>query len=303
LLMRDFNAQWNDDGHHVLHHLLTGESQGYYADYLEETPMKLARFLAEGFIYQGQPSTHRNGNKRGHPSASLEPTAFILFLQNHDQLGNRAFGDRLITLAPEAALCAAYALLLLSPQIPMLFMGEEQGAKQPFLYFTSHTAPGLPEAVRVGRQAEFAAFEAFASEELRARIPDPNDSNSYESSIVPAWGNDLQSLGWIGLTHKLLSLRHTHVIPRLAGTRSLGARPVDGAGAMAQWRMGDGAILSIAINLGQEKAPLNPEELQALSSGDLLFATDGVTDALRAEGSIPPESFIAVLEKLEEHHD
>src|SRR5690606_40151082 len=102
---------------------------------------KLARGLAEGFIYQGEPSPYADGAPRGEPSAHLPPTAFVSFLQNHDQIGNRAFGERLIALSDPQALRAAYALLLLSPQIPMLFMGEEIGARQPFLYFTSYPQP------------------------------------------------------------------------------------------------------------------------------------------------------------------
>ena len=94
-LAGNFDAQWNDDGHHVLHVLLTGEREGYYADYAEEPAARLARCLKEGFIYQGEPSPYRGGKPRGSPSADLPPTAFVLFLQNHDQVGNRAFGERL----------------------------------------------------------------------------------------------------------------------------------------------------------------------------------------------------------------
>ncbi len=98
-LARDFDAQWNDDGHHVLHVLLTGEREGYYGDYAENPAAALARCLKDGFIYQGEPSRHRGGESRGTPTATLPPTAFVLFLQNHDQIGNRAFGERLTTLA------------------------------------------------------------------------------------------------------------------------------------------------------------------------------------------------------------
>ena len=145
LLTQGFTAQWNDDGHNVLHCLLTGENQGYYADYHRDATGKLARFLGEGFIYQGQ--NNRRGESRGEPSAHLPPTAFVLFLQNHDQTGNRAFGERLVSLADAEALRAATAVLLLSPMVPLLFMGEEWGARQPFLFFTSHHGE-LADAVR-----------------------------------------------------------------------------------------------------------------------------------------------------------
>ena len=121
---RGFDAQWNDDGHHVLHVLLTGESEGYYEDYADRPAERLARCLEEGFIYQGEPSAYRGGKPRGTPSADLPPTAFVLFLQNHDQIGNRAFGERLTQLAHPQALEAAIALLLLCPQIPLAVHGR-----------------------------------------------------------------------------------------------------------------------------------------------------------------------------------
>ncbi|WP_376099213.1 malto-oligosyltrehalose trehalohydrolase [Roseomonas sp. CCTCC AB2023176] len=131
-----FDAQWNDDGHNVLHPLLTDEREGYYEDFAEDGARKLARVLEGGFLFQGEVMPHL-GRPRGEPSAHLPPTSFVLFLQNHDQVGNRAMGERLPALAHPGALRAAAALLLLSPQIPMLFMGEEWGATAPFLFFVS----------------------------------------------------------------------------------------------------------------------------------------------------------------------
>ncbi|MHB1372172.1 MAG: malto-oligosyltrehalose trehalohydrolase, partial [Pseudomonadaceae bacterium] len=179
LLEQHYTAQWNDDGHNVLHPLLTDESQGYYADYHPETTTKLARFLAEGFVYQGE--NNRRGEARGEPSAHLSPTAFVLFLQNHDQVGNRAFGERLVSLAEPDALKAATAAMLLSPMVPLLFMGEEWGARQPFLFFTSHHGE-LADAVRDGRRNEFAEFAEFADEATRERIPDPNAIATFDAS-------------------------------------------------------------------------------------------------------------------------
>src|SRR5690606_29905070 len=136
LLEKNYNAQWNDDWHNVMHNLLTNEHEGYYADFAGNPTQKLARCLGEGFIYQGENSRH--GRTRGEASAHLPPTAFVAFLQNHDQVGNRAFGERLINLADVDALKAATVLLLLSPMVPLLFMGEEWGSERPFLYFTDH---------------------------------------------------------------------------------------------------------------------------------------------------------------------
>src|SRR5690606_21828474 len=169
----NFDAQWNDDGHNVLHVLLTGETTSYYRNYQENPAQKLARCLAEGFIYQGEPSPTHQMRPRGSSSAHLPSTAFVLFLQNHDQIGNRAFGERLTTLVEEQKLHAAIALLLLCPQIPLLFMGEEWGTRTPFLFFTDFHDE-LAAAVREGRRNEFSALPAFADPQLRATIPDPN---------------------------------------------------------------------------------------------------------------------------------
>ena len=185
-----YSAQWNDDGHNVLHRLLTGETEGYYEDYREQPARLLATCLGEGFVYQGQPSLHKKGKSRGEPSAHLPPTAFVLFLQNHDQVGNRALGERLVRLADARALRVAVGLQLLCPQIPLLFMGEEVGARTPFLFFTDHRDE-LADAVREGRRGEFAHFAAFSDPAQRARIPDPNAASTFESSVPPLAPVDL----------------------------------------------------------------------------------------------------------------
>ena len=261
-----FDAQWNDDAHHALHALLTGESDGYYRDYADRPAERLARVLAEGFAYQGEPSSHRGGASRGTRSSHLPPTAFVSFLQNHDQTGNRAFGERLASLADNRPLRAAVALLLLSPQVPLIFMGEEAGSRTPFLYFTSHHRE-LAEKVREGRRNEFAGFPAFADEARRAGIPDPNAASTYESSR-PEDGPDAAE--WRALYGHLLSLRREHVVPRLAGARSLGARVLGPRAVVAHWRLGDGARLTIACNLGP-----SPEVFQDMPAlRRLLFTSD-----------------------------
>src|SRR5207237_260261 len=128
-----------------------GERQGYYGDYAELPAEHLGRALATGFAYQGEPSPYRQGKWRGEPSGHLPATAFVAFLQNHDQIGNRPFGDRIAALAPEPLVHAAAAIVLLSPQLPLLFMGEEWGSLRPFLFFCDF-APPLGEAVRQGRR-------------------------------------------------------------------------------------------------------------------------------------------------------
>lgn len=238
LLRSAFDAQWNDDLHHVLHVLLTGERHGYYADFVDAPAERLARALAEGFVYQGEFSKAQS-RPRGARSSDLPPTAFVSFLQNHDQIGNRAHGERLTVLADEQALKAAVALLLLAPQIPLVFMGEEIGSQTPFLYFTDH-GPRLAQAVREGRAREF----AFTTNELA----DPNSPETFEHSR-PKPGAARET--WLTFYRDLLRLRHEEIGRGLEGARSLSAKAVGPAAVVASWRMSDGMRLTIACNLGE----------------------------------------------------
>ena len=174
-------AEWNDDLHNVAHVIATGETEGYYVDFAKDRWGKYARALAEGFAYQGEPSPHAGGVPRGEASAHQPPLAFLDFLQNHDQIGNRAFGERLTTLAAPAMVRALTAMLLLSPHVPLLFMGQEWGETRPFVFFTDFEGK-LADAVREGRRHEFRHFAAFAEPAARAHIPDPNDPTSFEAS-------------------------------------------------------------------------------------------------------------------------
>jgi maltooligosyltrehalose trehalohydrolase len=251
-LRRDFDAQWNDDGHHVLHVLLTGESEGYYADYADKPAERLARALAEGFVYQGEPSAHRKGTPRGTPSADLSPTAFVLFLQNHDQVGNRAFGERLTAHTDAKALEAAIALQLLCPQIPLLFMGEENASQSPFQFFTDHRGE-LADAVREGRRKEFASFAAFSDSARREQIPDPNAAETFANSR-PRPGPDANTRH--ALYCKLIALRAKHLVPRLRGARAISAEAIGQLAVLARWRLGDGLIWILASNLGPQRCRL-----------------------------------------------
>ena len=278
LLDTDFDAQWNDDAHNTLHVLLTGEQDGYYRAYAEQPIRKLARVLGEGFAYQGEASPIHDGAPRGEASAHLAPTSFVMFLQNHDQIGNRAFGERLRTLCSDDALRAATALLLLSPQIPLLFMDEEYGSQQPFLFFTDYTGD-LAEAVREGRRREFARFPAFNDESRRAQIPDPNDPRTFAASSPPV-ASDASDVderrSWMHFYKSALTVRAKLIAPRLAHARALGANVLtvkDGTDAdalVARWRLGDGQTLSIALNLAPN-AVLFP--VDAKPDGKIVFET------------------------------
>ena len=267
-----FDAQWADDLHHCLHTLLTGESEGYYEDF-QDTGALLARALEGGFAYQGQVSPH-HGAPRGEPSGHLPTTAFVVCLQNHDQTGNRAMGDRLTTLADPAALRAATAFLLLCPFIPMLFMGEEWASTSPFLFFTSHNEE-LAKLVRAGRRAEFKHFSAFQDEAKRARIPDPNAPATFDAS-VPAHTDPAA----FAFMRSLLALRREHIVPGLPGCQSTGAAVLGPGAVRGAWRLGTGQILTIALNLG-----LQAVEAPAMPAAPI-YASPGVSGATLAASSV-----------------
>jgi len=244
-----YDAQWNDDFHNVMHVLLTGETSAYYSDFADRPAERLARCLSQGFIYQGEGSANHDGKPRGKPSGHLPPSAFVSFLQNHDQIGNRALGERLTVLTEPAKLRAATTLLLLTPQIPLLFMGDESGSTSPFLFFTDFHDE-LADAVREGRRKEFAKFATFADPEARKRIPDPNAIETFARSR-PQPGRD--AAAWRALYAQLLALRREAIVPRLKNASAIGAQAIGEGAVVARWRMGDGATLTIALNLGDAR--------------------------------------------------
>ena len=245
-----YTAQWNDDFHHAAHVLAAGERDGYYADYLERPAHHLARALAEGFAYQGEVSDFRGGRRRGEPSAAVPPVAFVNFLQNHDQVGNRALGERLNALAPRTRLRALYTLLFLSPQVPLLFMGEEWAASTPFLFFCDF--PGeLGAAVRAGRRDEFRRFAAFADPSSRARIPDPTDPATFGRSRLdweePAAAGHAEWLAFIG---GLSECRRANLVPRLALMGSGRWRASAADAFVVEWPCADGGCWRAEANFG-----------------------------------------------------
>ena len=243
-----YRAQWNDDYHHAWHVLLTGERHGYYSDYSKSPLQDIARSLASGFVYQGEASAHRGGLPRGEPSGALNPTAFVNFLQNHDQIGNRALGDRLESLAADKAIEAALAITLLAPMIPMLFMGEEWGSTAPFPFFCDFQGD-LADAVRKGRRKEFAGAYAKYGDE----IPDPLDEATFRSAVLDWNGRDLpKAHRRLTLVRDLLAIRRREIVPRLAGAEFGDASAEDNGVLSAHWRMGDGASLHLFANLSDQ---------------------------------------------------
>lgn len=260
-----YKAQWNDDYHHAWHVLLTGETQGYYRDY-DDASRHVARTLAEGFAYQGESSPHRDNAPRGEPSGALPRTAFVNFIQNHDQIGNRPLGERLTTLADEDAVAAALSVLLLQAGPPLLFMGEEWGAREPFPFFCDFKGD-LADAVRNGRKREFAEAYAKHGDE----IPDPLAEQTRDLAVLdwavrdkPAHARRLE------LTRSLLAVRHRHIVPLLRSMTGPGQATMRDGLLTAQWPANDNVLLLLA-NLSGRSQP-RPRNLawgsQAVWGGD-----------------------------------
>ena len=266
-----YRAQWNDDYHHAWHVLLTGETQGYYRDYARTPLRDIARALECGFVYQGEASAHRGGQLRGEASRTLGPAAFVNFLQNHDQIGNRALGDRLEGSVSVEAIEAALAITLLAPAIPMLFMGEEWGSQAPFPFFCGFEGD-LADAVRKGRQREYAwAYAKYGDE-----VPDPLEPSTFSSAVLD-WDrrNEAAGKARLALAQRLLAIRHREIVPQLAGAAFGEAQAADNGLLTANWRMGDGATLALLANLSDHAIPhggreLSGRQLWGGKTGDLL---------------------------------
>jgi malto-oligosyltrehalose trehalohydrolase len=273
------DAQWNDDVHHGLQVLLTGETHDYYRDYRDDPHGLLCRALAEGFAYQGEPSLHA-GAPRGQPSAHLPPTAFVNFLQNHDQIGNRAGGERVTRLIRDpAALRAATALVLLAPSPPLLFMGEEWAADQPFLWFCDFE-PQLLAKVRAAREREFPGSA------------DPGDPATFAAARL-AWGARREGLHARTETHyrRLLTVRRRDIVPLIPELRAGRCTRTPGSGAFAvDWAARE-QVLHLIANLGDTPAPL-----PVRAAGRVLFATHPGVRASLARNELAPWSVLWLVE-------
>lgn len=290
--VRLYDAQWNDDIHHALHVLLTGEADGYYADYSTDPTRHLCRCLSEGFAYQGDYSEY-HGEARGEPSNELPPAAFVSFLQNHDQVGNRGLGERITQLVPRHKVKAAMEILLLSPQPPLLFMGEEFATSSPFLYFCDYHGD-LAAAVTEGRRNEFARFAKFSSPKLRESIPDPNAEITYSKSKLN-W-RELQDKvkgDWLDLYRQLLALRRDKVVPHLKGTSRTQCE-VSKAGKRnmsVDWMFQGGARLQLRTNLSDESVSISGEH-----SAAPFYTSSPEVAAGYQRGVLPPWSVVWSLQ-------
>ena len=284
---RAYSAQWNDDIHHALHVILTGDRDGYYSDYADQPLKHLVRCLSGGFAYQGETSTFRNGQHRGEPSADLPPTGFVSFLQNHDQVGNRAFGERITTLADPRAVRAAVSIVLLAPSPPLLFMGEEFGTQSPFLFFCDFK-DDLAQAVAAGRRNEFARLAEFTDPARRAGIPDPNDPKTFESSRLN-WDELTQAehCKWLSFYRRLLQLRSEHITPLMGGACAIktNCALIQDRGLSVSWRSCGGAELTLLANLA-------PHSISSVNTpaAPVIYLSEEVRESDLKRATLPPWS-------------
>ncbi|MFD5201212.1 malto-oligosyltrehalose trehalohydrolase [Streptomyces sp. NPDC058375] len=285
------HAQWNDDFHHALHTALTGESQGYYADFARAPLAALAKTVTSAFFHNGTWSSFR-GRTHGRPVDVTRSPAhrFVGYAQTHDQIGNRALGDRLAaSLSPGLQACAA-ALVLTGPFIPMLFMGEEWGARTPWQFFTDHTDPELAEAVRNGRRREFGEH-GWAEEE----IPDPQDPATRDRSCLdwaePEREPHARLLAWY---RELIALRRT--LPDLHDPDLASVKTAfDEDARWLAYRRGD---LRIAVNLADKPAAIPLGSGRHRRVGGRVLAAWEPVEAPGADGvlHLPPESCVVLAD-------
>ncbi|WP_137156762.1 malto-oligosyltrehalose trehalohydrolase [Rhizobium sp. FKL33] len=274
---RTYTAQWNDDIHHALHVAATGETIGYYADY-QALPEGLGRSLTEGFIYQGQEMPYHGGS-RGGVSTHLPAQAFIAFIQNHDQIGNRAFGDRLAAIVEPDRLRAIAAIYLLSPQVPMLFMGEEWASTRPFPYFCDFDED-LNRKVRKGRAKEMVRLPGFEPEHAD-EIPDPTSEETFLSAKLD-WEECTDDLAgnWLDFHKSLLALRRDRIIPLLRQPCRTASYNNEGSRLDVVWTYGD-ARLALSANLGALAVPARDQ-----TRGEVIWRSHLDSDGMRAPWSI-----------------
>jgi maltooligosyltrehalose trehalohydrolase len=271
-----YDAQWNDDFHHIVHVALTGETQRYYHDYGEGTMDLLARCLTHGLIFEGS-KRKEGGAREVVQAAPAQPlSALVNFAHNHDQIGNRARGERLRSLVPAEAAMLPTLLALLTPAIPMLFFGEEWGAQEPFLYFADWQGE-LQEAVRAGRKREFGHIDA-------ADLPDPCSEQTFRASRPDPHAAETEAgRSWRQQVRAALAARRQWITPRqsqlLTGRHS--AQRFGERGLAVQWRYDDGRMLCLELNLGGQPLQVDPQHLGPVEA-QLVFSHRWPADTPRA---------------------
>jgi maltooligosyltrehalose trehalohydrolase len=289
------DAVWADDFHHEVRRCLAGDDEGYYRDFTG-TVADVATTVRDGWFFKGQRSEHLGG-PRGTDPAGLEPRRFVFFLQNHDQVGNRALGERLHQQVEPAAFRAATVLLLCAPQSPLLFMGQEWAAPEPFLFFTDHE-PGLGRLVTEGRRREFQGFSAFSDPRQRERIPDPQAAATFERSRLD-WkrSGEEPHASALRLHRALLRLRQEDPLLRDSPGRSVRVDTIGEDSLAIEYASGGRALLVVVRLRGA--GPVEPVpragELRAwstvLSTEDPAFAGDSCPVGVEGPGTGPVISF------------
>ena len=283
-----YTAEWNDDFHHVTHIIATGETIGHYKPFAENLWKKLDLALRHGFVFPDR------AEKPEIPTGAriyLPPTAFINFQQNHDQIGNRAFGERLVSLShPDMAETLA-SVMMLSPYIPFLFMGEEYGETQPFYFFCDYTGE-LGEIVRKGRMAEAEGFGGLKEGKSVADLPDPNAVSTFTGSKL-VWERTESAKGrkWRQLVTQLIAVRQTSIVPLLKWRGRVESTSIETAeGAVAiSWRFGD-ATLELRANLTEAPLAMPP------FSGEVIFEHSGRGHARLDGGRLAPHSVLFAVD-------
>ena len=308
------DAIWNDDAHHSAMVALTGRREAYYSDYLG-TPQELISATTHGFLFQGQRHAWQRA-RRGAPAFDVEPHTRVAYLQNHDQVANSATGDRVAALAAPGALRALTAWLLLGPQLPLLFMGQEFGATTPFMYFADHK-PDLARLVRAGRLEFLRQFPSLSSERAQALVQDPGDPATFERSKLD-WNERDSPAGrmWLALHRDLLGLRRAEAAFRDARSGSIHGAVLTASSFVLRFFGPDGPRgrspddRLLIVNLGpQEVLVPAPEPLLAplagmrwaaiWSSEDLRYGGQGATEPETPDGWVLPALAATVLAPAE----
>ncbi len=304
-----FTAQWNDDFHHACHILLTGEKEGYYQDYADQPIRHLGRCLTEGFAYQGEISSFRDGAQRGDRSGHLPPAAFVVFLQNHDQIGNRALGERLNALTDHHGLAILVALFLLAPSPPLLFMGEEFGAVSPFCFFCDFY-PELAKSVVSGRLKEFSHFAQFNSRESLQRIPDPTSEATFMRSKLDWQSIDApEGNANVQLYRKLLHIRRQEIVPRLQNRQGndAGMQVFAEKSLKAWWKLTEQETLVVHFNLHDQVVRIEPTSSVAAheisESTQVLYQYQGQQNHVAPHGTLPAKSIVWLIDKRGGHNE
>ncbi|MDZ4835039.1 MAG: malto-oligosyltrehalose trehalohydrolase [Candidatus Melainabacteria bacterium] len=304
-----FNAQWNDDIHHAMHVLATGENSGYYEDYSDEFSQAsaiehLGRTLVEGFAYQGEKSAFRDGKLRGTPSKSTPSGGFISFIQNHDQIGNRALGERITKIADLDAVSAMVAILLLAPSPPMLFMGEEWGADTPFVWFADFKGD-LATSVREGRMREFGKFADFKDPNRRKLIPDPCSLETfYKCKLNWEELRESQHEEWFEFYKRLIALRKLSIVPLLdqidVAEKSW---TITEEGLLdCRWSVANGQELKLLANPSDTGATSPVYKASEFYEENVLFQIPQNATADIALGTVPPWTVVWLLSQKDEQY-